>query len=197
MIENLEGALKKRFPREDVKPIAEILSVAAKKGRIIYDELEMQEDVKEDLLLLLDGEKLLIPVRTSRALAWEDRIMMFRSGEVFEMPNVIRHLIRYAEETGEWNPDHAVRGYLGEIGETEPGKILSLFNKVKENVIDYRITPEVILKAYEGLNLTAKIGRIIAELKGGDIMSPCLRDPSLLRYEINPSLTEIMIPDGP
>ena len=186
-----------RFPREDVKPIAEILSVAAEKGRIIYDELEMQQDVKEDLLLLLDGEKLLIPVRTSRALAWEDRIMMFRSWEVFEMPNVIRHLIRYAEETGEWNPDHAVRGYLGEIGETEPEKILSLFNKVKEKAIDNRITPEVILKAYEELNLTAKIGRIIAELKGGDIISPCLRDPSLLRYEINPSLTEQMIPDGP
>ena len=197
MIENLEKALKKRFPREDVRPIAEILSAAARKGRIVYDELEMQEDSREDLLLLLVGERLLLPVRTSRALAWEDRLMTFGSGEAYNMPNVIRHLIANAEETGEWSPDRAVRGYLGEIGETEPDRILSLFHRVRENAVHNRISPEVIMEACGGLNLTAEAGRIIAELKGGDIISPCLRDPSLLRYEINPSLIERDDPDCP
>lgn len=197
MIENLEAALKRRFPKGEVKPIAEILSIAAEKGSIIYDEFEMREDMKEDLLLLLVNEKLLIPVRTSRSLAWEDRTTIFKSGEVFEMPNVVGHLIRYAERTGEWNPDHAVRMYLEEIGETAPEKILSLFRKVKENAGDDRITPEIMLKASEELDLTPNIGRIIAELKGGGIISPCLRDPSRLRYEINPSLVERETHKGP
>lgn len=190
MIEDLEAALQNRFPREEVKPMAEILSIAAEKGSIIYDEFEMREDLKEDLLLLLVNEKLLIPARTSRSLAWEDRTTIFKSGEVFEMPNVVGHLIRYAERTGEWSPDHAVRRYLEEIGETAPEKILSLFDRVKENAGEDRITPEAMLEASEELDLTANLGRIIAELKGGGIISPCLRDPSRLRYEINPSLVE-------
>jgi len=66
MIGNLEEALKERFPGEDVEPIAEILSIAAEKGSVVYDELDMREDVKDDLLLLLEKERLLIPVRTSR-----------------------------------------------------------------------------------------------------------------------------------
>jgi hypothetical protein len=197
MMKNLEKALKKRFPGEDVEPIAEILSIAAEKGSIVYDELDMREDVKDDLLLLLEKERLLIPVRTSRALAWEDRMIIFRRGEVFEMPNVIGHLMRYVEKKGEWDPDHAVSRYLEEIGEKVPEEILSLFNKVKADARDYKITPEAILRASEELNLTAEIGRIIAELKGGGIISPCLRDPSHLLYEINPSLVKREIPNGP
>ena len=195
MMERLEKALKKRFLEEDVKAIAEILSIASEKGSIIYDELEIPDDGKDDLLLL-EKERLLIPARTSRALAWEDRMMIFKSGEVFEMPNVIGYLIRNVEETGEWNPDQAVRTYLEEIGEKTPEAIISLFNKVKEDAKYFRITPEVILRASEELKLTAEIGRIIAELKGGGIISPCLRDPSRLLYEINPSLVKREIPDG-
>jgi len=197
MIGNLEEAFKERFPGEDVEPIAEILSIAAEKGSVVYDELDMREDVKDDLLLLLEKERLLIPVRTSRALAWEDRVILFRRGEVFEMPNVIGHLMRYVEKTGEWDPDHAVRRYLEEIGEKAPEEILSLFNRVKGDARDYRITPEAILRASEELNLTAEMGRIIAELKGGGIISPCLRDPSRLLYEINQSLVIKEIPMGP
>lgn len=196
MMENLEEAVKKRFPEEDARAITKILSIAVEKGRVVYDELDMREDVKDDLLLLLEKERLLIPVRTSRALAWEDRMMIFRSGEVFEMPNVIGHLMRYVEKTGEWNPDHAVRRYLEEIGEKAPEGILSLFKRVKGDARDYRITPEAILRASEELNLTDEMGRIIAELKGGGIISPCLRDPSRLLYEINPSLVRGEIPDG-
>jgi hypothetical protein len=196
MMGNLEEALKKRFPGEHARPIAEILSIATEKGSVVYDELDMREDVKDDLLLLLEKERLLIPVRTSRALAWEDRMMIFRRGEVFEMPNVIGHLMRYVEKTREWDPDHAMRRYLEEIGEKAPEEILSLFNKVKKDARDYRITPEAILRASEELNLTAEMGRIIAELKGGGIISPCLRDPSRLLYEVNPSLVRREIADG-
>ena len=96
--------------------------------------------------------------------------------------------IQKVEETGKWNPDYAVKMYLKEIGETESDKILALFNRVKENVKKNKITPEILLKAYDELNLTSEIGRIIAELKGGGIISPCLRNTSRLQYEINPSL---------
>lgn len=188
MKKNLEEALKRIFTGENMKSLAEILSLAAEKGKIRYEEIEMREAMKVDLLLLLEKERILIPVQTSKTIAWEDRVLIFKPGEMYEMPRVIRHLIKNAEETGEWDPAYAVKRYLEEIGEEKPEIIIALFEKVKENVKMNKITPEILLKACEELDLKSKIGRIIAELKGGGIISPCLRKLSRLQYEINPSL---------
>jgi len=185
---NLEEALKKIFPEEDIKSLLKIIWLAAEKARIYYEEIKMQENLKEDLLLLLEAERILIPFQTSKTIAWEDRVTTFKPGDAYEMPHVIRYLIRKAEETGEWNPSYAVNRYLEEIGEPESVKITVFFDKIKEIVKQKKISPEIILKVSEELNLQSKIGTIIAELKGGGIISPCLRDPSRLRYEINPAL---------
>ena len=190
MFERLKKALEKRFTGEDVNPIAEILFAASESGRITYDEPEIRDEVKDDLFILLEKERLLIPARTSRSLAWEDRMMVLRPGEIFEVPNAILHLIRYAKETGEWKPYHAIKAYLEDIGEKSPEIILSIFKEIKGDAKGLMVTPEHLLRAADELNLTAEIGRIIAELKGGGIISPCLRDPSHLLYEINPSLIE-------
>jgi hypothetical protein len=72
MVGHLEEALKRRFSGEDVKPIAEILSIASEAGKITYEEPEIHDEVKDDLFILLERERLLIPAHTSRSLAWED-----------------------------------------------------------------------------------------------------------------------------
>jgi len=186
----LKESLKKRFKGQNEEFLAKTLSFAVEKDKIRYEEIKIQDSIKIDLLLLLEKERILIPFKTSKTLAWEDRVLTFKPGEIYEMPHVIRHLIRKAEETGEWNPDYAVKSYLKEIGEPEPEKITSFFNKVKENVKRDKVTPEILLKVSDELNLRSRMGTIIAELKGGGMISPCLRDPSRLRYEINPSLID-------
>jgi len=104
----LEEALRERFPGEDVKVIVKVLAFAADRGSMRYEEIELEDDIKVDLLLLLVKERLL-PVRTSRTLAWEDRLLTFRSGERYEMPHVIRNLVRNAEKKGRWSPDYAIK----------------------------------------------------------------------------------------
>ncbi len=185
---NLLFSLRDIFPGENTAVLADILSLAAERGRIYYDEIEMQEDLKEDLLLLLEKERILIPFETSKTMAWEDRMLTFKSGELYEMPHVIRNLIRNAMETGEWTPSCAVRMCLEEIGEEEPEKITTLFEKIIEKIENNILTPEILIKKAEELDLKPKIGLIIAELKNIGMISPCLRRPSSLRYEINPSL---------
>ena len=185
----LKAALRRIFPEEDLDTIAEILSLAARRGSINYEEIKVDDHAKVDTLLLLYEERLLIPSGTSRSLAWEDRVMELKPGEVYEMPHVIRNLIKRAEETGRWDPNYAVRRYLEDVGENDAERMLELFNNVKDRALGRRITPEQLLEAAERLNLESKIGKIISELKGGGIISPCLRNPLKLQYEINPSLT--------
>jgi len=191
LVRRLEEALRRRFPREDIKTLSEVLSFAAKKRKIRYEEITVREDEKLDILLFLEKERLLLPSKTSKSLAWEDRELTPKLGEEYEMPNVIIHLIKKAEETGEWNPNYAVKRYMEDIGEPEAEKILELLNRVKEKAEGKEITPEILEEVSGKLGLRSKLGRIIAELKGGGIISPCLRrfiQRRSVLYEINPSL---------
>lgn len=107
----------------------------------------------------------------------------------------IRHLIRKAKETGEWNPDYAVKKYMEQIGETKVEKIVVLLERIKEKTKNNKISSKLLKEVSGKLNLQANIGKIIVELKGGRIISPCLRNsvhPVLLQYEINPSLFKLL-----
>ncbi len=199
-LSRLERALEKRFPEEKIVSLARLLSMASEKGKASYEEIKAEKEAKEDLLLLVSSERLLLPTRTSRVsrtLAWEDRLLITKPGETFEMPNVIGYLIKNAEETEEWNPDCAVRSYLEDIGEPEAEKVVKLFLEVKEKVVSSeilsktnKITPELLKESSEKLGLGLEIDKTIAELKGGGIIRPGLRNFSRygIRYEINPSL---------
>jgi hypothetical protein len=199
-INKLAQVLKRRFPEEETGSLATLLSIASKKEEVSYEEIKVKKETKDGLLLLAYNKRLLLPIRTSqvsRTLAWEDRILTPKPGEKYEMPNVIRYLIRKAEETGQWRPYYAVRRYLEDIGEPEADKILRLFQEVEKKVANSKIlsktnkiSPQLLKACSEKLGLELDIDKTIAELKGGGIISPYLRNFSRfrIRYEINPSL---------
>lgn len=182
---NLVKALRNVFPEEDQAPLIEILLLAAEKDKIQNNEIQVPEPVKEDLLILLERERVLIPFETSKTIAWEDRVLTFKSGETYKAPHIIKHLLNRAEETGELDPSYAFKKYLREVGEPEPEKLSIFFNKVLENIEKGRISAMMLSEIAKELSLEHRMGTIIAELKGGGVISPCLRNPSTLSYEVN------------
>jgi len=189
---NLEDALRDVFPEEDHAALIEMLLLAAEKEKIRNNELEMPVPVKEDLLMLLERERVLIPYGTSKTIAWEDRVLTFKPGETYEAPHVVRNMLNRAAETGELDPRYAFRKYLSEIGEPEPETMTSFFVHVLDNVENGRISAGTLSEIAGELSLGHRMGTIIAELKGGGVISPCLRDPSTLSYEVNPFLLKCM-----
>jgi hypothetical protein len=197
-LNRLKEVLERRYPGERVDALAEVLALAAEKGKIAYEEIEYDDETKRNLLLLAYSERILLPTGTSKAfisLAWKDRTLKARPGETYEMPNVIQHLILHAGETGEWSPETAVKKYLQEIGEPEAAKVLKVFKGIIEEVTasqgtTIKITPETIKKVCQKHNIKINMNRLIVEFKGGGIISPDLTDPKggTITYEVNPSL---------
>jgi len=54
----LKEVLKERFPREDVKVIARVLAFAADKGSMRYEEIELEDNIKEGLEKYVKRRKL-------------------------------------------------------------------------------------------------------------------------------------------
>jgi len=164
---SLEDTLRGGFPEEDQKPLVEVLLLVAGNEKIRNNEIQLPEQVKEDMLILLERERVLIPFETSKTIAWEDRVLTFKPDEAYEAPHVTRNLLNRAEETGELEPRHAFKEYLGEIGEPDPDTMTMFFDHVLDNVENGRISAGKLSEIAGELSLEHRMGTIIAELKGG------------------------------
>jgi hypothetical protein len=179
---------------ELVDPLACVLAHASRRGRVLYHEIEEMANDVEDVLLLGNEWRLLLPVRTLKSAAWEDRLLLCEPGESYEVPNIIRFLVEEASRTGYWDPEPAVTKLFKEMGEPNWEQMPKLVEWLGKQAKDNRITAAQIKMVCNELGLGDRVDALIAELKGSGVMSPKLgslaevaRAGSPL-YELNPSL---------
>ena len=100
----LEQALSRLLNRSELTGrLTRVLTYASKKGRLSYYEVErMVKDNTEDVLLLGNEWRLLLPVRTLKSATWEDRLLVAKPEELYEVPNIVRYLVEDAGKTGRW-----------------------------------------------------------------------------------------------
>ena len=165
--QNLRRALRSIYSEKELEPITSTLIVAVQKDWIDNKEIELEPLVKEDLIMILERDRVLIPYWTSKTIAWEDRLLTFELDEKYEVPHVIRILIQTGEQNGEFDLDYALMNYLREIGEYDPSKILAFFHKLIKKVEKGKVSADALLNVSKKLNLDSRIGTIIAVLKGG------------------------------
>jgi hypothetical protein len=192
----LGKALSKLLKNDELTSrLASVLDHASKRGSISYREIDkIVNDNAEDVLLLGNEWRLLLPVRTLKSAAWEDRMLLCEPGEWYQVPNIVRCLVEEASRTGCWDPEHAITKLFKEMGEPAWEKVPKLVKELGKQSKDYRIAAVQIKKTCSQLGLGDRVDTLIAELKGSGVMSPKLSSlAEVLRegaplYELNPSL---------
>jgi hypothetical protein len=192
----LEKALGGLFDdTELVTTIAAILAHASETGRISYNEVtEIAGDSFEEVLLLGNKWRLLLPTSIGKSGAWEDRMLRCKPGESYELPNVIRYLLQNASNTGDWAPMKAITEVFKEMDEPDWQKMPELVAELEKSASNCQISATQIKQICARVGLGEKVDVLIAELKAAGVMSPKLgslaevsRAGSPL-YELNPSL---------
>jgi hypothetical protein len=183
---------------DDVKissKLSQVLAYAVLKGTVSYQEIkEIIKDDTEDVLLLADKWRILLPVRTAKSSGWEDRLLIIKDDEVYEIPNVIRYLAREAVKTGIWDPEKAIIKLCKELGDPDWNQIPGLVKSIAEEAVNHTITGNQIKSICLQLGLGNRVDGLIAELKAAGIISPRLSSiPEVIRegspiYELNPSV---------
>ena len=192
----LERALSRLLNHSELTScLARVLGYASKIGRVSYHEVEkMVNGGAEDVLLLGNEWRLLLPMRTLKSAAWEDRLLVAKPEELYEVPNIVRYLAEEASKTGCWNPEHAITELFREMGESDWEQMPKLVEWLWEQAKDYRITAAQIKVVCNELGLGDRVDALIAELKGSGVMSPKLgalaevSRAGMPIYELNPSL---------
>jgi hypothetical protein len=175
--------------------LSQVLAYAMRKDTISYQETKkIIKDDPEDVLLLADKWRLFLPVRTAKSSGWEDRVLVLRDKEKYEIPNLIRYLVRNALDTGKWDPEKSINELFKEFGEPDCEKIIGLVKSIAEKAINNRITGNQIKEICLQFGLNDRADGLIAELKAAGIMSPKLGSiPDVVSaqspvYELNPSI---------
>ena len=195
-MDKLEKALSALLEDAEVAvPLAAVLAYASKTGRISYNGVtEITGDNPEEVLLLGNKWRLLLPMRVEKSGAWEDRLLLCKPGEFYELPNVVRYLVQNASKTGHWAPIRAIAEVFKEMDEPDWQKMPELLAELGESARNYQISATQIGQMCSRVSLGKKVDVLIAELKAAGVMSPKLgslaevsRAGSPL-YELNPSL---------
>ena len=193
--DRLEKALSAILgPVKITRTLSQVLAYAAARGAVSCQEIkEIIKDDPEDVLLLADKWRLLLPVRTAKSSGWEDRLLLLKDGEIYEVPNVIRYLVKGALQTGTWDPEKAIIKLFKELGDRDCKKIPGLVRSIAEEAVNHTITGNQIKRICLQLGVGNRVDSLIAELKAAGIISPKLSSiPEVIRegspiYELNPS----------
>ena len=194
--DRLEKALSRILGAvKSTNKLSQVLAYAVVKGSISYQEIkEIIKDDPEDILLLADKWRLLLPIRTTKSSGWEDRVLVLRDGEKYEIPNLIRYLVKNALDTGRWDPEKTINELFKDFGDPDLEKITGLVRSIAEKAINYKITGNQIKEICLQFGLNDRTDGLIAELKAAGIISPKLASiPDILGakspiYELNPSV---------
>jgi hypothetical protein len=194
--EGLEKALRAVFgPGKTTRELAQLLAYSLSKGALSYQEIKgIIKDDPGDVLLLAEGLRLLLPVRTKRSSSWEDRLLLLKHGEIYETPNIVRSLVKHALDTGRWDPEKAITELFKELEDPLGKKIHGLVMNIAEEAVNHTISGDQIKRICLQHGTGNRVDRLIAELKAAGIISPKLRSiPEVNRegspiYELNPSV---------
>jgi len=180
---------------EITRKLSQVLAYAAVNGAVSYQETrEIIKDDPEDVLLLAEKWRLLLAVRTTKSSAWEDRLLLLKDGEIYEIPNLIRYLVKHALDTGIWDPENTIIELFKEFGDPDWEQIPGFVGSIVEKATDYKINSNQIKKMCLQFGLNNRVDALIAELKAAGIISPKLGSiPDVLGakspiYELNPSV---------
>ncbi len=194
--DRLEKALSGIFGTGEItRKLSQVLAYAAVEGRMSYQKIrEIIKDDPEDVLLLAEKWRLLLPVRTTKSSGWEDRLLLLKDGEIYEIPNLIRYLVKHALDTGIWDPENTTIELFKEFEDPDWEKITGLVRSIVEKATDYKITGNQLKEICLQFGLNDRTDGLIAELKAAGIISPKLGSiPDVLGakspiYELNPSV---------
>ena len=194
-IVNLQRALTNFISIKDARRLAPVLIEILKTGSITYDvATEIISEDAEDILTLGYGWRLILPLRAAKAGDWEDRMLIPQPGEIYEMPNVVKHLVQDADKNGNWNPEKAIIDVFRSIGEPASEKMPVLVGEMASGIKGHRVSGIQIKRICTELGLVDRIDPLVSELKACGILSHklgALGDASKTGspiYEINPSI---------
>lgn len=190
-LDRLASALSIHFSEEETMNMAILINAALQSENVYTEQIPLAEKDKHDCLLMAYEERVLIPVRSRRASAWEDRAPRMISEEMFFMPHVARILFNDAAKTGVMDAEEAVRKVLSHHPAEHVDEAVVFLKQMKPHTDARMAEGGLMVAVAKKAGIALDVHEIVDACVVGGIMSPCTRGFStqgLAWYEFHPCL---------
>jgi hypothetical protein len=188
---NLFNALLKLFSESDAFLLTELLKNNLYKKTIRYEEININEKQKKDLILLAFEERIMIPVKSRSGPAWEDKILDYRKEGLYFIPPVVKAIVDTICETGLPSSDAAVRNTLTNVSQEDRRSFIKLLQTIMKQAGNYTFEVGLLEIFFKEADMDGDLHDIIDIFVIYGIMSPCPQKSlmtCLSWFEINPTL---------
>jgi len=188
---NLFKALLDVYDQSDAFLLSEFLKKNLHKETIRYQEIDIVESQKKDLILLAFEERILIPIKSRSGPAWEDKLLDFRNEGRYFIPPVVKAIVNTICDTGKPCCDDALRKTLGNVIQEDVGGLIKLLQTTMKHADNYIFETGLLDIFFKELTVDSDLHDIIDIFVILGIMSPCPQRSlmtGLSWYEINSTL---------
>ena len=188
---NLFKSLLNFFPESDAFLLTELFKDNLCKETIRYEEIEIIESQKKDLILLAFEERILIPVTSRSGPAWEDKILDFRKKSTYFIPPVVKAILDTMRETGEPSCETALRKTLTRVVQENISGFVNLLQTLMKHSDNYIFETGLLEIFFNQATMDCDLHDIIDVFVIFGIISPCSQKSlmtGLSWYEINSTL---------
>ena len=188
---NLFNALSNVFSKSDAFLLTGLLKDNLYKETIRYQEIDIEESQKKDLILLAFEERILIPIKSRSGPAWEDKILDFRDEGRYFIPTVVKAIVKTICDTGKPSCDTAVRQILANVIQEDIDGFITLLQTTMKHADNYTFEAGLLEIFFREAAVNSDLHDIIDIFVICGILSPCPQRSlmtGLSWYEINSTL---------
>lgn len=188
---NLLKALLTVFSESDAFLLAKLLHANLDRETIRYEEIDIGENQKKDLILLAFEERILIPVKSRSGPAWEDKLLDFEKEGRYFIPPVVKAIVDTMRETGEASCDTAVRKTLLNVAAKDISRLIKLLQAIMKHADNYIFETGLLEIFFRESGIDCDLHDVVDIFVICGIISPCPQKSlitGLAWYEINATL---------
>ncbi len=172
-LSRLHTALASCFDEHDADCLSRILFQCMDREMTGYSDLDIACPDKDDHILSLFQERVLIPVQSTTGSSWEEKSLRLQPQESYFVPGVARCMIRYAAWSGRFDTEQALTGILANCPGADAQSLVRLITGCLEHAPSSRLEAGLLGAVANGLGLDIDLHDAVDFLVTCGVLSPC------------------------
>jgi hypothetical protein len=158
---------------------------------VSYEELDLVCPDRDDHILTLFEERVLLPFGGGSGDSWEEKGLRFLPGERYFLPLIARTMIRYAAWSGQLDAEQALTGALAICPALNTQDLVRLVISCRDQTSSQRLEAGLLGAVARRLGLDIDLHEAVDLFVACGILSPCKgvsQASGLSWYEMNSCL---------
>jgi hypothetical protein len=181
--------LTNHFPEEDARLLVYFFQNQAEAECFSYNDLQLPQEDAQDLLMIGFDQRMILPEKTRKGPAWEDRILTFDDTAVFQIPLVVRQITRVAGSRESLQTNFLLASIFEELPSSDIKDMAQLLTTIMANSSNRMFEAGLLDLYHQQIDARVCLHDMLDLFVISGVMSPCPArslNTSLSWYEISP-----------